>query len=169
MNIEQQKRFYTLVILIPILVALLWLIVGAFSILLGFDTCYAYTIKWNEDFENLDVGNIDGQGYWETQGQTEWQVSTESPLNGAKGLKILWETASYKNAYPLFVPADIVDTGEVQFKMWIKPFRDPSGSSNSIFHMRDNVGDFGVITFGFMLKRVSAGKSYRFTDRVTDH
>lgn len=56
-QLEKQKRFYSLVILIPILIGLLWLITGAFSILLSASV-------FDDDFEAYDLGNLYGQGGW---------------------------------------------------------------------------------------------------------
>lgn len=131
---------------VMLVVAVLFTLYGVFNKVDGF------SIKWNEDFEDLTLGNIDGQGYWETQGQTYWSVSGSSPLNGTKGLRIQWDEASYKTAVPLFNPNDIIDT-EKSFEMWVKPFKD-ADPSNSIFHFRDSLGQ---IKFGFMLVRVDVG------------
>jgi len=102
--LEKQKRFYSLVILIPVLIGLLWLILGAFSIVLGFDTLIDADFEEYEDEEVI----CDTNG-WKCPSGT----SKASNVNPNTGLMSAYTTSSLQNDW---TP---VSQGEVSFYIYM--------------------------------------------------
>lgn len=128
-----------------------------YGLFLIFHPAEGFSTSWNESFESLDVGNIDNQGYFTTQGQNYWSVSTEQPFTGSKGLKVLWESESYKIASPFFTSPTATDTGsEEVFRFRVRPSRD---NTNSIagFHIHNSEGEN---ICGVIIIRATSGHFY---------
>lgn len=112
-ELKKQKRFFSLVILIPILIGLLWLIVGAFSIILS-----ASAYPFADNFETYELGNIVGQGGWQhLDSSGTYNVVDTIVRNGTKSVQAITGRVDKLGSY--------VPTGE-----WIFYIYKADGATN---------------------------------------
>lgn len=114
--LEKQKRIYSLVIYIPIAVGLLWLLLGAFSEVLGFNS------EWEEDFESYEIGQLwDGNVKWEYQNATSnyyWVKDEDSYQGSQSGYIDSLGHSGYTSIF--FNPSSDLDSGSYQLEFNIK-------------------------------------------------
>jgi len=128
-SLEKNKRFYSLVILIPLTVAIIWILVGVFAVLLGFDTCSAFNTAWNEDFEEYDLGLLyekaEKWDYFNTSSDYFWVSDTQAYHGTQSGY--VNSVASSANAHILYQPDRELSSGVYNWEMNFKnTYWDPS-------------------------------------------
>jgi len=149
MKIKQEQRFWSLVLFLPLAVAILWGLLAVSCVVLGFSA------EWEETFENLDIGTINGQGNWTSGDPGAFLVSNLNPYEGSKHLKVWNEVAGYKNAVftaDTETTAGIVEWSfKVQMKRWAETsigqftFRDTTPINIFSFHFRETDADTFII------------------------
>lgn len=145
-ELEKNQRFWWLVLFIPLAVALIWLLIGVFSFLLGFNSSVAWAVALSDNFDAYNLGNLDGQGSWTSTG---WQVVNNLSQTPSQSIS---DTGGYMSAEKSFSGTET--TGEFQFyflissanssvhTIWI--FDEPYYSYPVIFYFQCPAGICGV-------------------------
>ena len=80
-KLEKNKRFWSLVIFIPLTVAILWVLLGAFSLIMAQTT-------FDDDFNAYDTGALYGQGIWLKTYTYGANVIDDPVFEGARGVNM---------------------------------------------------------------------------------
>lgn len=161
-KLERSKGFWSLVIYIPVAVAILWVLFGVFGEVVGFSS------EWDETFENFNVGTINGQGKWTASDYpNNYTVSISNPYGGIKHLKILNTSAEWKSALHAFEADTKIESGIVEFTFRIQMTHWVSGSciANFGFQTEGRTQIIGVQMIGeanntFRIQRIGGSDMF---------
>lgn len=63
-KLEQSKRFWSLVLFLPVAIIILWLLLGVLGLLLGYGVAQGATSPFLDNFDSYGVGDLTGQNNW---------------------------------------------------------------------------------------------------------
>jgi len=120
----KEQKFWTWVILLPLLIGILWLIFGAFSLLLAAE-------PFSDSFEAYNLGDLSGQGGWQHLSSTgHYFVIDTEHHTGAKSVEVI---AAGTNGRIDNVSGELLPAGSWSF--W---FKKSAGSSFIILLQGEN-------------------------------